>query len=204
VEKAFFQVGEQSLLLVAFEFLKQDGLTLRKVFQDRDLMAKVEGVLHKDGYRTELSTDEEHGLGEIRTQTLSGISVTIDWNLASYVEFQRAIELFMKLEERLVPPFIVGENGGSEEIASREDLLERVLASAKKDLSIQRYKGLGEMNPEQLWETTMNPATRTLLKVQIDDAVETEEIFNTLMGDAVEPRRKFIEDNALDVRNLDI
>ena len=86
----------------------------------------------------------------------------------------------------------------------RDALLDRVLTAAKKDLSIQRYKGLGEMNPEQLWETTMNPDTRTLLQVRIDDAVETDEIFTVLMGDAVEPRRKFIEDNALDVRNLDI
>jgi DNA gyrase subunit B len=184
--------------------LRQEGATLRRIFQDGDLMAKIEGVLDKADYKTELTDDEEHGLWEIDTTTLSGVPVTIDWNFASYVEFQKAVELFLKLEDRLAPPFIAGENGQSEEIATRDALLDRVLTAAKKDLTIQRYKGLGEMNPEQLWETTMNPETRTLLQVRIDDAVETDEIFTVLMGDQVEPRRKFIEDNALDVRNLDI
>src|SRR5207253_2340169 len=99
---------------------------------------------------------------------------------------------------------VVGENGTSEVVQTREELLDRVLAAAKKDITIQRYKGLGEMNPEQLWETTMNPEKRTLLQVKIDDAVETDQIFTVLMGDAVEPRRRFIEDNALDVKNLDV
>ena len=184
--------------------LRKEGMTLRKVFQDGDLMAKVEGVLSKAGYKTELSTDEEHGLWEIESFTNTGVHLTIDWNFASLVEFQKAVEIFTDLEEKLAAPFIAGENGTSEEIATRDALLERVLASAKKDLSIQRYKGLGEMNPEQLWETTMNPEKRTLLQVRVDDAVETDDLFTVLMGDAVEPRRKFIEDNALDVRNLDV
>lgn len=184
--------------------LRKEGMTLRKVFQDGDLMAKVEGMLAKAGYKTELSTDEEHGLWEIETSTNTGVHLTIDWNFASLVEFQKAIELFTHLEEKLAAPFITGENGTSEEIATRDALLEKVLAAAKKDLTIQRYKGLGEMNPEQLWETTMNPEKRTLLQVRVDDAVETDDLFTVLMGDAVEPRRKFIEDNALDVRNLDV
>ena len=183
---------------------RKEGATLRNIFQDGDLMAKVEGALAKAGFKTELSTDEEHGLWEIETTTTSGQGVAIDWNFASYVEFQKAVELYMTLEDELAPPFITGTNGTSEEISTREALLEKVLAAAKKDLSIQRYKGLGEMNPEQLWETTMNPEKRTLLQVRVDDAVETDDIFSVLMGDAVEPRRKFIEDNALDVRNLDI
>jgi DNA gyrase subunit B len=195
-------------LLVAFSgrkgVLRKEGVTLRTVFQDGDLMARVEGVLAKEGYETELSTDEEHGLWEIETSTESGVGVCIDWNLASYVEIQKAVELYLALEDQLSAPFIVGENGSSEEIGTREALLDRVLAAAKKDLTIQRYKGLGEMNPEQLWETTMNPEKRTLLQVKVDDAVETDQIFTVLMGDAVEPRRRFIEDNALDVKNLDV
>jgi len=203
--------GDPHLLNILLEslsgrkgILRKEGLTLRKVFQDGDLMARIEGALHKAGYKTELTTDEEHGLWEIETVSTSGINLVIDWNFASYVEFQKAVELFKTLEDDLSAPFISGENGSSEEVPTREALLEKVLTAAKKDLTIQRYKGLGEMNPEQLWETTMNPDKRTLLEVRIDDMVETDQIFTVLMGDAVEPRRKFIEDNALDVRNLDV
>jgi DNA gyrase subunit B len=203
--------GDRTLLNALLEgfggkkgVLRKEGATLRKAFQDSDDMAYVEGVVAKAGYSTELSSDEEHGLCEIETTTSAGIKIVIDWNLASFVEFQKAVELYMALETKLAPPFVTGENGTSEEIATRDLLLEKVLASAKKDLSIQRYKGLGEMNPEQLWETTMNPEKRTLLQVRVDDAVDTDQMFTVLMGDQVEPRRKFIEDNALDVRNLDV
>ena len=184
--------------------LRKPGTTLRTVFQDENLLTKVAAVLEKAKYETVLSSDEEHGLWDIETVTASGLNVAIDWNFASFVEFQKAVEIYMALEDKLAGPFLAGENGSKEEIPTRDALLERVLSAAKKDLSIQRYKGLGEMNPDQLWETTMNPEKRTLLQVRIDDAVETDEIFTVLMGDAVEPRRKFIEDNALDVRNLDV
>jgi len=181
-------------------------LNLRNVFQNegRESLAGIEGQLSRAGYRTDLLTDEEHGLWSIETVATNGTKILIDWNLASHVEFQKSVELHKDLEQTLAGPFVFGENGASEQIETREALLERVLATAKKDLTIQRYKGLGEMNPEQLWETTMNPQKRTLLQVKIDDAVETDQIFTVLMGDAVEPRRKFIEDNALDVKNLDV
>jgi DNA gyrase subunit B len=184
--------------------LRKEGTTLRNTFQSEDRMEVVREALEKAGFKTELSPDEEHGLWEIETTTASGVNLAIDWNFASFVEFNKAVELYRGLEDKLASPFIIGENGTKEEISTRDALLEKVLAAAKKDLTIQRYKGLGEMNPEQLWETTMNPEKRTLLQVRIDDAVEAEGIFTVLMGDAVEPRRKFIEDNALDVRNLDV
>jgi DNA gyrase subunit B len=174
------------------------------VFESDEMMAKVEKALADANYRTELLEDEEHGLWEIIVKTDSDTTVVVDWNLASYVEFQKAVEFFGQLELKLKGPFTIGENGTSESVETREALLERIMAAAKKDLTIQRYKGLGEMNPEQLWETTMNPEKRTLLQVKVDDAVETDGIFTVLMGDAVEPRRRFIEDNALDVKNLDV
>jgi DNA gyrase subunit B len=198
------------LLLDAFGgrtgILRDEGTTLRAVFQEEDgkRIGRVEKVLDKAGYKTELDSDEEHGLWEINITAAAGAKVKMDWELASHVEFQKAVELYRSLEGRLSAPLILGENGSSERVESREELLERVLSAAKKDLTIQRYKGLGEMNPEQLWETTMNPEKRTLLQVKIDDAVETDSIFTILMGDAVEPRRRFIEDNALDVKNLDV
>jgi DNA gyrase subunit B len=98
----------------------------------------------------------------------------------------------------------LSEAGEEEEFTGSVDLLNRVLEFGQKGISIQRYKGLGEMNPDQLAETTMNEANRVLCQVRVDDAVEADEVFTTLMGDVVEPRRKFIEDNALSVKNLDV
>jgi DNA gyrase subunit B len=93
---------------------------------------------------------------------------------------------------------------GDRDVKTLEELMEAIKDSGKQGAVIQRYKGLGEMNPGQLWETTMDPAHRRMLQVKLEDAVEAENIFNTLMGDKVEPRRIFIETHALDVQNLDI
>ena len=101
-------------------------------------------------------------------------------------------------------PYSIKIEEEAQEIANAHLLVQQILDNGKKGLNIQRYKGLGEMNPGQLWETTMDPDKRSLLKVTIEDAAESDDIFSVLMGDAVDPRRNFIESNALAVKNLDI
>jgi DNA gyrase subunit B len=185
--------------------MQKEGRKLHDVFADEELLGKIEVALTDAGYKTELISDEEHGLFEIDIKGVNnGGSIMIDWELATHVEFQRAVELNKSFVQLSQPPFVITEGNSETEVETRGELFTHILSVAKKDLNIQRYKGLGEMNPEQLWETTMNPEKRTMLQVKIDDAIETDEIFTVLMGDQVEPRRKFIEDNALDVKNLDI
>ncbi|HJK89156.1 MAG TPA: DNA topoisomerase (ATP-hydrolyzing) subunit B [Polyangiaceae bacterium LLY-WYZ-15_(1-7)] len=136
--------------------------------------------------------------------------VQIDFDLLSGGEVSELRQIQTGIRALGEPPFegaTIGKDGQPgewETIGDPDDLWEWIDARARKGLGVQRYKGLGEMNPDQLWETTMDPETRTLLQVKIDDALEAEDIFTVLMGDQVEPRRAFIENNALNVTNLDI
>jgi DNA gyrase subunit B len=190
--------------LVGEEGVLQSGVSLHKLFENDEMLCQIEQKLADAGYRTDLFQDEEHGLYGLQVGLGMNGGCRIDWELATHVEFQKVVSLYRELSDLMTPPYVLKQNGSELSVESRDELLGRVLAIAKKDLTIQRYKGLGEMNPEQLWETTMDPERRTLLQVRIEDAVETDEIFTILMGDAVEPRRDFIESHALDVKNLDI
>jgi len=153
-------------------------------------------------------------VAELRTQLLLKNpfitdvgTIKIGKSLVYSADFQKARILGKKIFKYDLPPFVVTSKEKEDQglvFENKNALLAHLIEEGKKGLSIQRYKGLGEMNPEQLWQTTMNPEKRTLLQVRIEDAVDTDEIFTILMGDDVEPRREFIQNNALAVSTLDI
>ncbi|MBX3024753.1 DNA topoisomerase (ATP-hydrolyzing) subunit B [bacterium] len=151
--------------------------------------------------------DSEHGGVRLvirARQNGSAQETVIDAAFVQTPEFVELQRLAGQLRAAGTAPFAIVAGEKETAAPTLAAAVSEVLALARKGLDIQRYKGLGEMNPEQLWETTMNPDTRTLLQVRVEDGVEADLMFSTLMGDEVEPRRKFIEDHALTVKNLDI
>jgi DNA gyrase subunit B len=155
----------------------------------------------------EFEDDREHACLRLVVSTRTNGTAhrnVFDRELLLSAEFEEARRVARELAAVGEPPYTLGEGDKAEGVRSIREAVARLMAEARKGLEIQRYKGLGEMNPTQLWETTMNPETRVLLQVKIEDAYEADEIFSTLMGDEVEPRRKFIEENALNVQNLDV
>ncbi len=131
-------------------------------------------------------------------------SHTLDRSLLQSVEARRLNDRRAHLQEIYGKPASLKRKEGETPVSGPRALLEAVYETGRKGLSLQRYKGLGEMNPEQLWETTLDKEARTLLQVKIGDLDEADEIFSKLMGDVVEPRREFIQENALSVANLDV
>ncbi|HEX5419697.1 MAG TPA: DNA topoisomerase (ATP-hydrolyzing) subunit B [Gammaproteobacteria bacterium] len=158
-------------------------------------------------YRVHYQAAEE-GVDPVLYVTREYHGVTSTKNLHSGFfrspEYQRIAAIGTKLKDLLTPGAYVERGKERKEVASFPEAVDWLMAQAKQGQSIQRYKGLGEMNPAQLWDTTVNPETRRLMQVRIEDAVAADEIFSTLMGDQVEPRRDFIERNALAVANLDV
>jgi len=169
--------------------------------------AKLEQVskdLKAEGFKTALELDEEHNLYTLTFSSETLSERTLDWELISSADYRRLLDLHRRVKEYDKPPFLISTNGSELSIEDRKELLEHVMALGKKSFTVQRFKGLGEMNPNQLWETTMDAEKRVLLQVHVEDQVAADDIFTVLMGDAVEPRRQFIQENALDVENLDI
>lgn len=193
------------------ELLCSSGIRYKKQFENGDDdLTKLVKALEKRSYGVTRNIDEEHGLNELvvsggdESDTLVG-RVTISHEFIDSPEYRALFALYQELEDFHEPPFTVSSNGAVEkELHSKEELLSYLMKVAQKGITLQRYKGLGEMNPEQLWETTMDPETRRLLQVTIEDLAEADQVFTTLMGDKVEPRRAFIEKHAHEVENLDI
>jgi len=186
------------------ELLAESQLEKKTDFADKKKLQELIKAVEKAKLNLEakLEFDEEHSLHELVLK--NGGERRINWALAGTAEYKRLRTLRQAIEVHDRPPFTVTHNGDKVVKENSLGVLNYVLEDAKKEFTITRFKGLGEMNPTQLWETTMNAETRTLLKVRLEDAVAAEDIFSTLMGENVEERRKFIEENALDVVNLDI
>jgi DNA gyrase subunit B len=175
---------------------------------DDGRLARIAAELETAGFRdVRLDRDEEHGTGFVRFWSRrDGVDreSKIDWNLVTSAEYRALANNQIGYEAFTADGFTLIKGDEVSVQDTLDEALEKLYGGAKKGLSIQRYKGLGEMNPTQLWETTMDPTKRRLLKVRVEDDVEADQIFTILMGDEVEPRREFIQDNALDVRNLDV
>lgn len=175
---------------------------------DEEQCASVLRVkLEEAGYQVvSIEEDEEHrGYDlEIMEAANGQHKRRIGYDFLTSIEFRKLLSLYRQLSLLHNTPYRVKDNQNESQFDNPRDFFQYLMDEARKGTNIQRYKGLGEMNPEQLWDTTMNPDKRTLLQVRVEDQYLADELFKTLMGDPVEPRRDFIQTNALDFRELDI
>ena len=202
------KVAVRSVPRAALEILVGEHFIDRTALQDEAKLVRLTQALTAAGYLdVNIVRDEitETTTVQFRAgNNGSGKMFSINHELLGQYEFRQVVKAYEQLSAFGLPPYTVKHGDDTTVYTHIDDLLEQIYKLAEKGLTIQRYKGLGEMNPEQLWDTTMNPETRRLLQVRIEDAVGADEIFTILMGDQVEPRRVFIQDNALEVKNLDI
>jgi DNA gyrase subunit B len=177
-----------------------------EAFTDKARLLEIIRPEREAGTEAYLEWDEEHGVFDIKVQAGGNghpREIEVGDAFVASAEYRALYSAYEEIRELDQPPLTVVD-GGETTVPSRDALVAHILAEGKKGMTISRYKGLGEMNAEELWETTMDPASRTLLQVRLEDDEVAENMFTTLMGDAVEPRRQFIEENALNVKNLDI
>ncbi len=206
VSKLLERIERRAVPRAFAELLLRGRIKDKDVFTDKARLLELIRPLRDAGTEVFLEADEEHGNYDIRLK-IGGNGhpreVVVGDEFVGSAEYKALYSAYEEIREVDQPPLTVVD-GGETVVPSREALVAHILAEGKKGITISRYKGLGEMNADELWETTMDPATRTLLQVRLEDDEVAENIFTTLMGDAVEPRRQFIEENALNVRNLDI
>ncbi|MBC7361506.1 MAG: DNA topoisomerase (ATP-hydrolyzing) subunit B [Candidatus Aminicenantes bacterium] len=188
------------------QLLINENIADLEALQDKKNMKRLQGLISGMGFQTDLIHDEEYEAYEIIvTYQINGMAnrTRVNLDLINSIEYKNLFKIIKELED-YKPPYEVLNTTESVTVENESKLLEYLFEKGKKGVTIQRYKGLGEMTPEQLWETTMNPEKRSLLKVSIRDAVEADKVFSILMGEEVDRRREFIEENALLAQNLDI
>jgi len=202
------KLGARGIPREALDMLFSEGIFDKSALGDSDRLSALEAALGNAGFEgVRQLTDEETETPFVQfTASRNGSSrrIVVNGEFLSQYDFRQMGKAFGLLAGFGLPPYTLEHGGDTAVLTTIDSLIEQIYELGKKGLSISRYKGLGEMNPEQLWDTTMNPETRRLLQVRIEDGVGAEEVFTVLMGDQVEPRRNFIQDNALDVKNLDI
>ena len=206
-KKSYIQILERkNYPFFLIDILLDNGVENAGFLKEQKKMEKVQNLLKEKDISSNLNMDEEHGLYELDVNfKINGMKVScrVNLGLIQSVEYRNLYKTHRELED-FRPPFHVLSDRERLMIGSEAKLLDYLFQKGKKGIVIQRYKGLGEMTPHQLWETTMDPEVRYLLQVSIQDAVEADKIFTVLMGEEVEPRRNFIEENALEAQNLDI
>jgi DNA gyrase subunit B len=189
------------------ELLASSGAADNKAFKSKAFMETSIKKLGKNGFQLgNIEVNEVNGHYEFQvTETQNGgQQFVVDWEFLSSPELRQLLGHAKEFGRLNNAAFRLDGEAETVKRESPQKLLEELIEKGKKGLTVQRYKGLGEMNPGQLWTTTMDPEKRTLLRVQIEDVVEADDIFTILMGDKVEPRREFIQANALEVTELDI
>ncbi|MBW2057454.1 MAG: DNA topoisomerase (ATP-hydrolyzing) subunit B [Deltaproteobacteria bacterium] len=187
------------------DLLLESPVRTRRFFEDEKGLLEIRSRLIQEGFETsEVLKDEEHNLYELEVwRDGEAFRSRLNWELVSSAPFRGLRSAYAEISGFDTPPYLV-DGAADLRVETTEELVSLIEQIGKEGISVQRYKGLGEMNPDQLWETTMNPQTRVLLRVRIEDAVEADDIFTILMGDQVDSRRRFIEENALNVGQLDI
>ena len=186
--------------------LFKSNIWSREDFEEKEKLDIFETQMNKNGYTVQTERDREHNLYKlIIKQTTNGEIITeIDYELCGQEDYADSLKGYNKVKEFYEEEIVITDGGSRAETKDVQGFVRYVNERGKEGIGIQRYKGLGEMNPEQLWETTMNPEKRSLLKVSIEDAIAADQMFTVLMGNNIETRRAFIEENAMNVRNLDI
>ena len=206
IERFLKEMSRSGIDRITMLGLFRSNIWRREDFEEKEKLNAFKAHMSKAGYMVEMERDREHNLYRLYIKKVDKEDppVEIDYEACSQEDYTDRLKDYNIVKEFYEEEIVITDGSSKTETKGAEDFVKYINERGKDGISIQRYKGLGEMNPEQLWETTMNPEKRSLLKVSIEDAIGADQMFTVLMGSNIETRRAFIEENAMNVRNLDI